>query len=146
MRSPPAGMSGHSLLTSNLQIVTITKRLCGKTKGRTVRGATVGAGAGTAAAEGGAEAGVGCGGFCRVLETTGAGDGVLAAGGREGATAVGGGTDAGGGLTPLTAVLHDPDSFARLRLRHSSASLPPGWTPEQFAMKSDRQEARIAAI
>jgi hypothetical protein len=135
MRSPPAGTSGHSLLTSNLQIVTITKRLCGKTKGRTVRGATVGAGAGAAAAEGGAAGGLGCRGFCRLLETTGAGDGAFTAGGRGGATAVGGGMDAGGGLSALTAVLHDPDSFARLRLRHSSASLPPGWMPEQFAMK-----------
>ena len=53
---------------------------------------------------------------------------------------------AGAGVIALTAVLHDPESLARLRLRHSSASLPPGVTPEQFAMKSERQEARIAAI
>jgi hypothetical protein len=65
--------------------------------------------------------------------------------GAGGATpAVAGG--AGAGVIALTAVLHDPESLARLRLRHSSASLPPGVTPEQFAMKSERQEARIAAI
>jgi hypothetical protein len=74
------------------------------------------------------------------------GGGVTAAdgAGAAGAAAVAGG--AGAGVMALTAVLQDPDRLARLRLRHSSASLPPGVTPEQFAMKSERQEARIAAI
>jgi len=32
-----------------------------------------------------------------------------------------------------------------LRWRHCSASAPPGVTPEQFAMKSERQFERIAS-
>jgi hypothetical protein len=65
----------------------------------------------------------------------------------EGAGAAGSAAaGAGAGVIALTAVLQDPERLARLRLRHSSASLPPGVTPEQFAMKSERQEARIAAI
>src|SRR5215470_19445334 len=45
------------------------------------------------------------------------------------------------GTTALTAVLQDADNLASLRLRHSNASLPPGCTPEQLAMKSERHDA-----
>jgi hypothetical protein len=47
-------------------------------------------------------------------------------------------------MTALTAVLQAPESLPMLRLRHSKASAPPGCTPEQFVMKSERQDARIA--
>jgi hypothetical protein len=50
------------------------------------------------------------------------------------------------GMVALTAVWHGPESLARFCLRQSSASLPPGVTPEQFAMKSDRQFERIALV
>src|SRR5215469_13382471 len=43
-----------------------------------------------------------------------------------------------------TALWHAAESFAAWLLRHCSASAPPGWTPEQFAMKSERQAARMA--
>ena len=52
----------------------------------------------------------------------------------------------GGGPTASSAALHDGDTLAALRLRHSSASLVPGFTPVHCAMKSERQEARIAEI
>ena len=45
-----------------------------------------------------------------------------------------------------TAALHPPESLAMLRFKHSNASLPPGCTPEQLAMKSDRQLARMALV
>ena len=45
-----------------------------------------------------------------------------------------------------TALRQDADSFAALLCRHCSAAEPPGCTPEQFAMKSDRQAARMAAF
>jgi hypothetical protein len=52
---------------------------------------------------------------------------------------------AAGAAIAFTAVLHDAESLARLRCRHSKASRPPGCTPEQFAMKSERHDARIAS-
>jgi hypothetical protein len=59
------------------------------------------------------------------------------------------GTDAAG-LAPgvaiaFTALRQSADNLASLRKRHSSASLPPGCTLAQFAMKSERQEARTAS-
>jgi hypothetical protein len=45
----------------------------------------------------------------------------------------------------LTALRQGADNFGSLRTRHSSASLPPGCTPAQLAMKSDRQAARTAS-
>jgi hypothetical protein len=97
------------------------------------------------------------------LAAVGAGAAVCAAAGCDGATAVAGGDEgtaaaecgavgaeavaagcAGGGMTALTAVLQADDSLATLRSRHCKASRPPGCTPEQFAMKSERQEPRIA--
>jgi hypothetical protein len=65
------------------------------------------------------------------------------AGGAAGAAAAG---SAGFAAIALTAALHEADSRLSLRTRHSSASLPPGCTPEQLAMKSDRHELRIAAV
>src|SRR5580692_8684351 len=56
---------------------------------------------------------------------------------------------AAAGAPPLmaaTALRHAADSCASLRLRHCSASAPPGCTPEQCDMKSDRHEARTAAF
>ena len=74
--------------------------------------------------------------------------------GRSGAAA--GVSDAAGaavaapaGALPPTATIalrHVCESFAELLCKHSSAAGPPGWTPEQFAMKSDRQAERIAAV
>ncbi len=45
-----------------------------------------------------------------------------------------------------TALRHAADSCASLRLRHCNASAPPGCTPEQCDMKSDRHDARMAAF
>src|SRR5579884_2502891 len=53
---------------------------------------------------------------------------------------------AGAGMTAVTAPLQEGDNLATLRSRHSRASRPPGWTPEQFAMKSERQELRMALV
>jgi hypothetical protein len=47
-------------------------------------------------------------------------------------------------MVALTAVLQAADRPATFFCRHISASLPPGVTPEHFAMKSDRQAARMA--
>jgi hypothetical protein len=55
-----------------------------------------------------------------------------------------GGLDAGPAIAP-TALRHDADNFGWLRTRQSSASLPPGCTPAQLAMKSERQAARTAS-
>ena len=135
-------------------------RRCGSI-GRKTRGGTAGA-AGAAATGGGADGGGAAG--VRVADRgTGLGAGGLVAGsagaeatGAEGTAAAGGGAGgggaaaaaggAGGGEIALTAALQPPESRAMLRLRHSSASLPPGCTPEQLAMKSDRQLARIALV
>ena len=51
----------------------------------------------------------------------------------------------GGGLIALTAFRHATDSRAESRCRHCNASTPPGVTPEQFDMKSERQLLRIAS-
>jgi hypothetical protein len=74
-----------------------------------------------------------------------------AGGGGGGAAAAGAGfagaaLSVGGGPTASSAALHDGDTLAALRLRHSSASLVPGFTPVHCVMKSERQEARIAEI
>ena len=47
-------------------------------------------------------------------------------------------------MVALTAVLQAGARLATFFCRHSSASLPPGVTPEHFDMKSDRQLARMA--
>jgi len=72
------------------------------------------------------------------------------AGGGVAATA--GGGAAGGvaawvgsfGSVARTAVWQPADSFATLFWRQTKASLPPGVTPEQCDMKSERQFERIA--
>lgn len=69
-------------------------------------------------------------------------------GGAADAGAVAGVSAAAGAVlaaTASTAVLHDVERRSWLRCRHSNAALPPGSTPEQLAMKSDRQDARIAS-
>lgn len=68
-----------------------------------------------------------------------------------GADAVGAEAAAGaplGAPAPIaaTALLHDGESLAELRCRHCSASAPPGCTPAQFDMKSERQDERMAAV
>ena len=63
--------------------------------------------------------------------------------GAAGAAAAAG--SAGFGAAAFTAAWQDGESLASLRTRHSNASLPPGWTPEQLAMKSERQAARMAS-
>ena len=82
-----------------------------------------------------------------------AAEGVAGAGGtavRGGAAAAGGAggcvgaATAGFGVIAATAPRHAGDSFAELCCRHCSASAPPGVTPEQFDMKSERQDERIA--
>jgi hypothetical protein len=45
-----------------------------------------------------------------------------------------------------TAFRHFVESLAALRCRQASASAPPGCTPEQFAMKSDRHAERMALV
>jgi hypothetical protein len=96
--------------------------------------------AGVAAAVDGFAAGFGAAGAA-------AGFGVVdGSGAAAGAAVVAGVVAAGaaGGLMALTAVWQAPESLLTLRLRHSKASLPPGVTPEQFAMKSERQDERMA--
>ena len=91
-------------------------------------------------------------GLASVREAAGAAAGRGADSARAGAG--GGGADAAGaaagagaaavGMVALTAIRQDGDSLAMLRCRHCKASRPPGFTPEQFATKSDRHEPRIA--
>jgi hypothetical protein len=102
-----------------------------------------GAGFGAAAAAGFDVAG-GVGAMAGVAAC--AAGGAAAAGAGGGTAADGGGDAAGAGMIALTAVLQELDSLARFRFRHSNASLPPGVTPEQFAMKSERQDERIALV
>jgi hypothetical protein len=47
-------------------------------------------------------------------------------------------------MTALTALLQAADSFAMFCCKHWKAAAPPGCTPEQFDMKSERQEERMA--
>jgi hypothetical protein len=69
----------------------------------------------------------------------------------------GGGAAAGGGVpavgaagacsfaaTASTAVLQDAERSSCERSKHSNASLPPGSTPAQLAIKSERHAERIA--
>jgi hypothetical protein len=60
------------------------------------------------------------------------------------------GAPASGAVPPppmaATALWHRRERLAALRCRHCNASLPPGCTPEQCAMKSDRHAARMAAF
>jgi hypothetical protein len=51
---------------------------------------------------------------------------------------------AGAGRVARTAVWQPPESASTFFCRHISASLPPGVTPEQCDMKSERQLPRIA--
>jgi len=71
-------------------------------------------------------------------------------GATAGAAAAAGGPAgaAEGALPPIaaTALRHAAESCASLRLRHCSASAPPGCTPEQCDMKSDRHDARTAVF
>ena len=114
--------------------------------GRGLSGATAGAAASTG---GGGGAGVSfAAGAVAGLAGLAAAGGAEAGGVEAGGGAAAGVADgaAGAGMTALTAVLQAPESLPMLRLRHSKASAPPGCTPEQFAMKSERQDARIALV
>lgn len=62
-------------------------------------------------------------------------------GSAAGAAAAG---DSGFAEITLTPLRQAPESLASLRCRHCRASLPPGVTPEQFEMKSERQAERMA--
>jgi hypothetical protein len=109
---------------------------------------------------GGAETGFGSGDAAGTLAAEGRGpvggaavgavDAVgAAAGGAAAAAGAGGGATAAGavlGAMALTAVWQGAESCAMCCFRQASASAPPRGTPEQFAMKSDRQDARIALI
>jgi len=55
------------------------------------------------------------------------------------------GAAGGAPATASMAALHDGERLSRLPSRHSSAALPPGSTPEHLAMKSERQDERIAS-
>jgi hypothetical protein len=104
--------------------------------------ASVGPGPGGASAGGGGPACAGSAGAG--WGAAAAGSGVLAGG-----AAAGSGCAAAGacfGPTASSADLHGSDTLAALRLRHCSASRPPGCTPAQCDMKSERQDWRIAAI
>jgi hypothetical protein len=96
--------------------------------------------AGSAGAGGGASPAAGGGGV------SAAGPGGLAAGSAAGAGAGSAPPAAGFGPTASSAALHGADTLPALRLRHCSASRPPGCTPAQCDMKSERQDWRIAAI
>src|SRR3569832_2400675 len=83
-----------------------------------------------AAAAGGGGAG-GAGGASAALGAGSAGFAAAAAG-------------AGAGMVARTAVWQPPESLSTFCWRHFSAALPPGVTPEQCDMKSERQFERIA--
>lgn len=136
----------------------ITMRRCGSI-GRNTNGGIAGAAGTTAtaggaggAAAGGRAASFGAGAGLAVGGLPAAGAGGADAMGAAGAETAGAGragaatTAGGGGEIALTAAWQPPESLPRLRLRHSRASLPPGVTPEQFAMKSERQFARMALV
>jgi len=72
-------------------------------------------------------------------------DGATAGGGAAaGAAAAGASGACSFAATASTAVLQDAERLSCERSKHSSASLPPGSTPAQLAMKSERHAARIA--
>jgi hypothetical protein len=75
------------------------------------------------------------------------GAGAEASLGLGGVAAVGAGAAApeAGVAIALTALRQGGDNLGSLRTRHSRASLPPGCTPAQLAMKSERQAARTAS-
>jgi hypothetical protein len=101
-------------------------------------------GAGAAEAVAGFAGGLAAAGFSGVDAAAGfAAAGFSSAGA---AAAAGAGVAAGFSAAEIasTALRHAADSFPSLRLRHWNASAPPGVTLEQFAMKSDRQEERMA--
>jgi hypothetical protein len=109
-------------------------------------GATAGAARGFCGGGGETAFGSGGGGGAVATEGRGAVGAAAAAGGGAGA----GDTAAAGagllGVAALTAVWQGADSWAMCCFRQASASAPPRGTPEQFAMKSDRHDARIALI
>ena len=76
------------------------------------------------------------------------GIGPIGAGAAVAAGAPDGATVAPAPLPPIaaTALRQAAESCASLRLRHCNASAPPGCTPEQWDMKSDRHAARMAAV
>jgi hypothetical protein len=82
-----------------------------------------------------------------VCDEFAAGDGPA---GGAGAAAGGGASAAGAAgacsfaATASTAVLQDAERLSCERSKHSNASLPPGSTPAQLAMKSERHAERIA--
>ena len=78
----------------------------------------------------------GCGGA-----TGGGGADAVGGGGAEGGVGV---AAIGAGMVELTAVLQPEERLATFLCKQTSASLPPGLTPEHFDMKSERQLDRIA--
>jgi hypothetical protein len=159
MRPPPGGTFPHSVRCSAPQKESTSSALRGRIGGIGPSGAIVGGGAAPAAGAAGGPGGGGAAGSAVAAggsAVAGGGGGAAAAGG-GGAAAAGAGAgfagagagaalSVGGGPTASSAALHDGDTLAALRLRHSSASLVPGFTPVHCAMKSERQEARIAEI
>jgi hypothetical protein len=76
--------------------------------------------------------------------------GIGPSGATAGAAAAAGAPDGAAAPAPppiaATALRHAAESCASLRLRHCNASAPPGCTPEQWDMKSERHAARMAAF
>jgi hypothetical protein len=159
MRSPPGGVPAHSVAASARQILTIAIRRSGMMKSRGVSGGTVGAAEAAGGGGGGVAVAAGCAagevrlGFDGEVVAGLAADGAAAAGGicvctgaGDGDAAAAGGGAAGDGLIALTAALQDGDNLAVFLRKQLSASMPPGVTPEQFAMKSERQFERMALV
>jgi hypothetical protein len=129
----------------------ITTRRSGIIIGRKVSGATVGAAA-AAGGGGGADGGgvsfaagavAGLAAVAGLTTFGGAAVGVCGVAAGVGAATAAGAAAGDAGMVGLTAVWHGAESLARFCLRQSSASLVPGVTLEQFAMKSDQQFERI---
>lgn len=166
-RPPPSGTLPHSRRTSGPQdwrTSLISWRGVSTTGGGGAGGGAAmgGAAAGGAATGGGATGGRAAAGG--LAAGGGAAAGVWAAGGVAGAdgvaagaagvvagaagAAAGAGAVVGAAAAPLTAPTadrHAGDSFAMFCCRQASAAGPPGWTPAQFARKSEGQAERIAA-
>jgi hypothetical protein len=150
MAPSPGGIPAHKVCWSARQIATIVSARRGSIGRTGPSGGNPGAAAvglaGAAAAGFGADLGPGATVGFGAAEAGGAAAGVGIAAEGVAAGAAGAGAGAGGATIAPTAVLQAPESLAEFRERHSIASLPPGVTPEQFAMKSDRQDWRTALI
>jgi hypothetical protein len=95
---------------------------------------------------GGADAVVGFGAAVGLADAGFSDAGAVAAGADVGASAGGFSAAFSVAAIELTALLQAGESLLSLRIKHWNASAPPGVTLEQFAMKSDRQDERMALL